>query len=194
MQAWGGLSLASCLTLPSSYRERDGACLKTGSKSAATGRVPTTQTPHPEPPPTPTVLSSNLWGHSIIWKTPTQPSAPSSNVTSCRASWDPPPASLTSRSSLSEPRFSPLNCGLEDRKTEGRRESISSNRDKDRETGRTHVDSSKGHQSATLMLGEAGDGRTDRESVGSCLGQGPGLNYKRGFIQMAGDLNPKPVQ
>lgn len=90
--------------------------------------------------------------------------------------------------------FPPLNCGLEDRKTKGRRESISNNRDKDRETGRTHVDSSKGHQSATLMLGEAGDGRTDRESVGSCLGQDPGLNYKRGLIQMAGDLNPKPVQ
>ena len=54
--------------------------------------------------------------------------------------------------------------------------------------------SSKGHQSGTLMLGEAGDGRTDRESVGSCLGQGPGLNYKWGFIQTAGDMNPKPVR
>ena len=37
-------------------------------------------------------------------------------------------------------------------------------RGKDRETGRIHVGSSNGHQSGTLMLGEGGDGRTDKES------------------------------
>lgn len=76
----------------------------------------------------------------------------------------PPPLPSHHTAHFSGPRFSPLNFGFEDRKTEGGRESISNKRGKDRETGRTHVGSSKGHQSGTLMLGEAGDGRTDKES------------------------------
>lgn len=57
-----------------------------------------------------------------------------------------------------------------------------------------HVGSSKGPQSGTVTLGEAGDAGTGKESVGSCPGRGPGLNDKRGFIQTVGDMNPKPVR
>ena len=82
---------------------------------------------------------------------------------------------------ISEPESPPLNCGLEDRKMEGGRKSISGKRNKDREAETAQVGSSKGHWSGTFMLGEAGDGRTDKVTMGGHPGQDPGLNYKWGL-------------